>query len=177
MTLKENGVHSYKVFFFERSKADGGFISPAHYAEQAMSALTTHDMPTLKGFWHCDDLALGRELGLYPDEDVLKTLYADRHQAKQRILDSLHGHGVISGNISHDVNWVGMNTELNHGLQLHMSRGSCACSAPSWRIGWRWTSRSTCRAPVTSTRTGAASCLPIWRIFLPMRRSRRWQAR
>jgi 4-alpha-glucanotransferase len=83
-------------------------------------------MPTLKGFWHCDDLALGRELGLYPDEDVLKTLYADRHQAKQRILDSLHAHGVISGNISHDVNWVGMNTELNHGLQLHMSRGSCA---------------------------------------------------
>ena len=37
MTLKENGVHSYKVFFFERSKDDGGFISPAHYAEQAMS--------------------------------------------------------------------------------------------------------------------------------------------
>ncbi|MGY4027065.1 4-alpha-glucanotransferase [Aeromonas rivuli] len=126
VTLKENGVHSYKVFFFERSKEDGGYISPAHYTEQAMSALTTHDMPTLKGFWHCDDLALGKELGLYPDEAVLKTLYADRHQAKQSILDSLHGHGVISPNVSHDVNWVGMNTELNHGLQIHMSRGSCA---------------------------------------------------
>jgi 4-alpha-glucanotransferase len=126
VTLKENGVHSYKVFFFERSKDDGGYISPAHYTEQAMSALTTHDMPTLKGFWHCDDLALGKELGLYPDEAVLKTLYADRHQAKQCILDSLHGHGVISPNVSHDVNWVGMNTELNHGLQIHMSRGSCA---------------------------------------------------
>ncbi len=74
--LKEDGVHSYKVFFFEQSKGDSGFISPAHSAEQAMSALTTHDMPTLKGFWHCDDLALGRELGLYPDEEVLKTLYA-----------------------------------------------------------------------------------------------------
>ena len=126
VTLKENGVHSYKVFFFERSKDDGGYISPAHYTEQAMSALTTHDMPTLKGFWHCDDLALGKELGLYPDEAVLKTLYADRHQAKQCILDSLHGHGVISPNVSHDVNWVGMNTELNYGLQIHMSRGSCA---------------------------------------------------
>ncbi|MGL5294910.1 MAG: 4-alpha-glucanotransferase [Aeromonas sp.] len=126
VTLKENGVHSYKVFFFERSKEDGGFISPADYTPQAMSALTTHDMPTLKGYWHCDDLALGRQLGLYPDDAVLQTLYADRHQAKQRILDSLHGHHVISDNISHDVNWVGMNTELNHGLQIHMSRGSCA---------------------------------------------------
>ncbi|WP_368163393.1 4-alpha-glucanotransferase [Aeromonas sp. R6-2] len=126
VTLKENGVHSYKVFFFERSKEDGGFLSPTHYAEQAMSALTTHDMPTLRGFWHCDDLALGKQLGLYPDEQVLARLYADRHEAKQRILDSLHGHGVISDSISKDVNWVGMNTELNHGMQIHMSRGHCA---------------------------------------------------
>lgn len=126
VTLKESGVHSYKVFFFERSKQDGGYISPTHYAEQAMSALTTHDMPTLKGFWQCDDLALGRQLGLYPDEEVLARLYADRHEAKQRILDSLHAHGVISDKISRDVNWVGMSTDLNHGMQIHMARGHCA---------------------------------------------------
>ncbi|WP_409420357.1 4-alpha-glucanotransferase [Pseudaeromonas sp. ZJS20] len=124
--LKENGVHSYRIFFFERSKADGGFISPAHYPEQAMAALTTHDMPTLKGFWHCDDLALGRDLGLYPDEQVLQGLYADRHAAKQRILDSLHGHGVIPDSVGHHVDWVGMNTELNHGMQVHMCLGNCA---------------------------------------------------
>ena len=29
--LKENGVHSYRIFFFERSKVDGGFMSPADY--------------------------------------------------------------------------------------------------------------------------------------------------
>ncbi len=49
------GVHSYKVFFFETSEDDGGFISPKHYASQSMAALCTHDMPTLRGFWHCDD--------------------------------------------------------------------------------------------------------------------------
>ncbi len=91
MTSKRTASTPTRLFF-ERPRPMAA-SSPAHYAEQAMSALTTHDMPTLKGFWHCDDLALGRELGLYPDEDVLKTLYADRHQAKQRILDSLHGHG------------------------------------------------------------------------------------
>ena len=37
VTLKENGVHSYKVFFFERPRTMAVFISPAHYAEQAMS--------------------------------------------------------------------------------------------------------------------------------------------
>ena len=124
--LKENGVHSYRIFFFERSKLDGGFISPAHYPEQAMAALTTHDMPTLRGFWHCDDLTLGRELGLYPNDEILAALSADRHQAKQRILDSLHGHGVLPASVGNDVTWVGMSTELNHGMQLHMCKGNCA---------------------------------------------------
>lgn len=123
--LKENGIYSYKVFFFERAE-DGGFFSPAHYPYQAMSALTTHDMPTLRGFWHCDDLSLGRDLGLYPDEDVLQDLYRERHHVKQAILDSLKWHGVLPEGTSKDVSWVGMSTELSHALQEHMSKGHCA---------------------------------------------------
>ncbi|MBW8191554.1 4-alpha-glucanotransferase [Neiella marina] len=128
-TLQENGVYSYRVFFFERSKEDGGFYAPQHYPVQAMATLTTHDMPTLKGFWQCDDLLLGKELGLYRDEDVLKTLYADRHESKQRILDSLHGMGMIPDHISKDVNWVAMSKELNFGMQLHLAGGSSALLA------------------------------------------------
>lgn len=123
--LHDNGVYSYKVFFFERA-ADGGYYSPTHYPAQAMAALTTHDMPTLRGFWHCDDLALGRDLGLYPDEDKLQDLYRERHSAKQAILDSLAGHGVLPDGIGHDVSWVGMNTALAHALQEHMCRGNSA---------------------------------------------------
>ncbi len=123
--LHANGVYSYKVFFFERA-ADGGYFSPSHYPAQAMAALTTHDMPTLRGFWHCDDLALGRDLGLYPDEDKLQDLYRERHSAKQAILDSLAGHGVLPDGIGHDVSWVGMNTALAQALQEHMCRGNSA---------------------------------------------------
>lgn len=123
--LHDNGVYSYKVFFFERAD-DGGYYSPTHYPAQAMAALTTHDMPTLRGFWHCDDLALGRYLGLYPDEDKLQDLYRERHSAKQAILDSLTGHGVLPEGIGHDVSWVGMNTALAHALQEHMCRGNSA---------------------------------------------------
>jgi 4-alpha-glucanotransferase len=123
--LHENGIYSYKVFFFERAE-DGGYFSPTHYPHQAMAALTTHDMPTLRGFWHCDDLALGRDLGLYPDEDVLQDLYRERHSAKQAILDSLSGHGVLPAGIGHDVSWVGMNTALAHALQEHMCNGNSA---------------------------------------------------
>ncbi len=123
--LKSNGVHSYRIALFEQAE-DGGFISPAHYPEQAMAALTTHDMPTLRGFWHCDDLALGKELGLYRDEEQLQQLYADRHDAKQQLLDSLHGHGSLPHDMSRDVNWLGMERALNYGMQVHLARGASA---------------------------------------------------
>jgi 4-alpha-glucanotransferase len=123
--LADNGVYSYRVFFFEQAQ-DGGFFSPAHYPEQSMSTLTTHDMPTLTGYWHCDDLALGKELGIYPTEDILSALYASRHQNKQSILDTLHGHHSVNDEVGRDVHNVSMCKALNFGMQLHMASGSSA---------------------------------------------------
>lgn len=119
--LEQAGIYSYKVFYFERSREDGGYLSPAHYPVQAMATLSTHDLPTVRGFWLCDDLRLGRELGLYHDEALLRAHYDDRHRAKQRILDSLHGHGVLPDSVSRDVGFVGMSEALSHGLQLHVA--------------------------------------------------------
>ena len=123
--LADNGVYSYRVFFFEQAE-DGGFFSPSHYPVQSMSTLTTHDMPTLIGYWHCLDLELGKEIGLYPTEEILQTLYADRHENKQAILDTLHGHGSIDEHVGRDVNHTGMNRDLNCGMQVHMAGGSSA---------------------------------------------------
>lgn len=124
-TLANNGVYSYRVFFFEQAK-DGGFFSPGHYPEQSMATLTTHDMPTLTGYWHCLDLELGKHLNLYPSEEILKALYDSRHDNKQRILDTLHGHGSVPEWMGRYVEQMGMSKELNHGLQLHMATGSSA---------------------------------------------------
>ncbi|MDO6717885.1 4-alpha-glucanotransferase [Psychrosphaera sp. 1_MG-2023] len=123
--LKENGIHSYKVFFFEQAE-DGGFYSPKHYVEQAMATLTTHDMPTLIGYWHCKDLELGQQLGLYEGEELIKNLYADRIHAKQCILDSLHGHNSLPEEIGKDANEVPMTQALNYGMQIHMAKGASA---------------------------------------------------
>ncbi|MBL4632083.1 MAG: 4-alpha-glucanotransferase [Paraglaciecola sp.] len=123
--LADNGVYSYRVFFFEQAE-DGGFFSPAHYPEQSMSTLTTHDMPTLTGYWHCDDLALGKDLGLYPTEEILSRLYVSRHENKQAILNTLHGHHSVNDEVDRDVNNVAMSQALNFGLQVHMAKGSSA---------------------------------------------------
>lgn len=123
--LAQYGVFSYRVFMFEKAP-DGGFLSPSHYPTHSLSALVTHDMPTLKGYWHCDDLVLGRELGLYPDDDVLAGLYASRHDDKQRILDSVDWHGWLNEGQSRWADNSEMNTSLNQGLQLHLAAGSSA---------------------------------------------------
>jgi 4-alpha-glucanotransferase len=121
--LADNGVYSYRVFFFEQAK-DGGFYSPAHYPTQSMSTLTTHDMPTLTGYWHCYDLELGKKLGLYPTEEILQELFVSRHENKQAILDTLHAHLSVGEDVGHDVNYVGMSKALNFGMQKHMAAGS-----------------------------------------------------
>lgn len=123
--LEEAGVYSYKVFFFEQA-ADGGYISPAHYNKQAMATLSTHDMPTIRGYWHCDDLYLGEKLGLYPDPAVLKTLLNQRLHCKQQILDSLHGHDVLPQDYPRDADALAMDQTLNFALQQHLARGSAA---------------------------------------------------
>ncbi|MBD3584353.1 4-alpha-glucanotransferase [Salinimonas sp. HHU 13199] len=123
--LADNGIYSYRVFFFEQAE-DGGFFSPSHYPVQSMSTLTTHDMPTLIGYWHCLDLELGKSLGLYPTDEILETLYTSRHEDKQEILNSLHGHHAVGDDVGHDVNVTGMNQALNFGLQTHMATGSSA---------------------------------------------------
>lgn len=125
VALKEVGAFSYKLFFGERA-ADGGYIAPQDYEKQALSALTTHDMPTLIGWWSHYDLSLGRELGIYNDADV-ERIGSERVEAKQRILDSMHGLGSVGDEIPRRATEIPeMTRDLVVGLERHMCRGSCA---------------------------------------------------
>ncbi|MDW6004992.1 4-alpha-glucanotransferase [Vibrio mangrovi] len=123
--LADAGIHSYKVFFFETAK-DGGYISPQHYTAQSMSALCTHDMPTLRGFWHCRDLTMGHEIGLYPDEKMLKPRFDARLHNKQAILDSIAWHGFLPDSVGRDAMTVPMDEALSEAMHLHMAAGASA---------------------------------------------------
>lgn len=123
--LKDAGVYSYKVFFFEVGE-DGNYISPNDYKQQAMATLSTHDMPTIKGYWHCDDLHLGKELGLYLDQDALNGLMSGRLGSKQKILNTLHEHNSLPENYNRDALYTGMDQTLNFSMQKHLAKGSSA---------------------------------------------------
>jgi 4-alpha-glucanotransferase len=91
-----------------------------------MATLSTHDMPTIKGFWHCEDLHLGKELGLYPNPDSLEQLFIDRLEGKQQILNSLHGHESLPCDYNRDASVTAMDKTLNFSLQKHLAKGTSA---------------------------------------------------
>ncbi|MDC9615130.1 4-alpha-glucanotransferase [Xenorhabdus khoisanae] len=93
--LRDRGVYSYKVFYFERNE-QGEYRSPDEYPVQAMATITTHDLPTLRGFWQNGDLTLGEDIGLYPDKALLAELYTERKRCRQALLASLNQHGYLS---------------------------------------------------------------------------------
>ena len=83
------GLLSYRLFYFERNWDEGSFRPPWEYPAQALVAVSTHDLPTLKGFWAGSDLDLRTTLNLYPNEDVRNAQVSGRQQDRTRILNAL----------------------------------------------------------------------------------------
>lgn len=123
--LRKSGVYSYKVLYFE-SDHEKTFRAPKAYPEQSMAVATTHDLPTLRGYWESGDLTLGNELGLYPDADVLRGLYQDRELAKQGLLDALHKYGTLPKRAGHKASLMSMTDTLSRGMQRYIADSNSA---------------------------------------------------
>ena len=62
--LAQAGLLSYRLLLFEKTP-QGTFRSPSFYPQQALVAATTHDLPTLRGFWEGRDIEVKEQAGLY----------------------------------------------------------------------------------------------------------------
>jgi 4-alpha-glucanotransferase len=92
--LGKSGVFSYRVLYFERD-SDGHFLPPEAYPAKAMATVTTHDLPTLTGFWQGHDLALKRTLNLYPDAGLAEADAAARELDRRVLLGDLEHRGLL----------------------------------------------------------------------------------
>jgi 4-alpha-glucanotransferase len=59
--LKARDILSYRLLWFEKG-------APAKYPKQALTAVATHDLPTVAGLWTGSDLQAQRTIGLRPNE-------------------------------------------------------------------------------------------------------------
>jgi (1->4)-alpha-D-glucan 1-alpha-D-glucosylmutase len=83
-------VLSYRPLLFEKGSG-GDFAPPGAYPREALVCVTTHDLPTWKGFFSNHDLDLRKKIGLTVDPDKECQL---REQDKKRLLEALQREGL-----------------------------------------------------------------------------------
>jgi 4-alpha-glucanotransferase len=94
-TLASFGILSSRLFYFEKIDL-GGFRRHDEYPVQSLVSSTTHDLPTLAGFWTGADIEARRAAGVIGEEDVLAQS-AVRATEKQKMLDVLFEQSLIPG--------------------------------------------------------------------------------
>lgn len=96
-TLARYGILSYRLFYFERD-GQGEFRGYTEYPQQALVTSTTHDLPTVAGFWTCADIAARHVAGIVDDERF-QAQVADREREKQKMLDLLFRMGLLASEL------------------------------------------------------------------------------
>jgi 4-alpha-glucanotransferase len=90
--LDAAGILSYRLLWFET-------VDPRRYPRQALAAVTTHDLPTIRGLWSDQDVRTQRRLGLQPNERALRDIRRrltrmaglSRTARPERVITRLHG--------------------------------------------------------------------------------------
>jgi 4-alpha-glucanotransferase len=91
--LPRFGVYNYKVVMFEQR--DGEFVAPADYTRTALAVVTTHDLPTLRGWWAGHDIDLWEKLGFYADASVGERSRAERQAERAKLLAALRRENLV----------------------------------------------------------------------------------
>jgi len=86
--LASAGVLSYRLLYFERDSA-GDFKPGGDYPREALVAVSTHDLPTLAGWWDGLDLRLRQSLNLFPSDAAREAQIVGRAQDRVRLLLAL----------------------------------------------------------------------------------------
>jgi 4-alpha-glucanotransferase len=91
--LREAGLCGMRVLWFERD-LQGDFIPPAHWTHRAAAMTSTHDLPTVAGWWAGRDIDWNLRLGNVADEHAAR---AERAGERTRIWAALCRSGAADG--------------------------------------------------------------------------------
>ena len=114
------GLLSYKVLFFERWES-GLFKRPDTYPAQSMVTVSTHDLPTLAGWWTGRDLYWRQHLDLYPNEEMGVNERQGRVSDRNHLISALDDMNTIDTDASPQQSPAIMNTELSLAVQKFLA--------------------------------------------------------
>ncbi|HKU99645.1 MAG TPA: 4-alpha-glucanotransferase [Vineibacter sp.] len=96
-TLRDRGILGTRVLWFERQ--DTGFVSPRKWPPAAVATSSTHDLPTIVGWWTERDIDWRAELGLLGPHETPESLRADRSADRAALWQSLCAARVARGEL------------------------------------------------------------------------------
>ncbi len=127
-TLQRFGMLSYRLFYFERNYPDPSFRHPEQYPPMALCSITTHDLPTVYGYWSGRDIRVKKQLNVYHDSEMMQRSLKDRERDRMLMLDALKSQGIVPG----DFRLVpDMTPELCLAIYEYLARTPCKLVAVS----------------------------------------------
>jgi len=119
-TLARFGILSYRLFYFEKDGSD--FRRFSEYPAQALVSSTTHDLPTLAGFWVGADIEARRAAGMIDEESQRKQFEA-RASDKQKMLDLLFQEKLLGEHLPRSAGaYPELTGELHHAIIGFLAR-------------------------------------------------------
>jgi 4-alpha-glucanotransferase len=153
-------VLSTRLFYFERQD-NGAFNQAAQYPDRAQASITTHDLPTLAGFWQGRDIHTRQELHLFPDDQAVGRAWADRRQAKAAIVALLQKKGWLSQeNIQALASQTDLPEQVRWGVIAHLAQTPCRLVLLSLEDIFGWLDQQNL--------PGTKDEYPNWRLKLPL---------
>lgn len=113
------GLLGYRILYFTRG--EGRMAAPAEYPREAMVCASTHDLPTLKGWWTGSDIAWRLKVERITEEEA-ELFRKDRELDKQLLLVTLADEGLIDRQIADAARSGDMPPEMSDWIVLAVHR-------------------------------------------------------
>jgi (1->4)-alpha-D-glucan 1-alpha-D-glucosylmutase len=85
--MNKRDILSYKVLYFMKNyEGNGDFKKPDEYPSNSLVTESTHDLPTLRGFFENRDLEVRKPLGLFSESVTYEAEIKERQKDKERLL-------------------------------------------------------------------------------------------
>jgi 4-alpha-glucanotransferase len=111
--LAKTNILSYRLLYFEKDEQQN-FILPQHYPELALVTITTHDLPTLAGFWMHNDIKIREEAWMFNNHEAVVSASDEREADKRKLVHVLKELALLPGTYENNTNTHGEITEEIH---------------------------------------------------------------
>lgn len=120
--MEHYGMLRYKLFYFEKGH-DRLPLPPAEYPRHALVSSTTHDLPTLAGFWAGRDIEARRGAGMLNDDAFYHRQIAERRDEKLRMIEALVRDGLLPPAFPREAaDWTELTGELHNAVIGYLVR-------------------------------------------------------